>query len=195
MRRSHPGPCTVPAQSQLEPLRALVPSGPECTIPPAAWPPAGTSVRPLHLATSARGTYSPLRLLLFSDKNLVQPRPDPVIFRALGRKRLRKEVTEAKKKAGVEEEERGGGRGESCSAQEGAAHTRRDKPMRRKPGRGDAREGGRLQAGGRAPGASRKTDPELGLLPPFLGAAQSQGSPTPCLWPLARFPAKISLLT
>lgn len=67
-------------------------------------------VHPLYLATSSQGTNSPLRLL-FSDENLVQRRPDPVIFRALGRKRLRKEVTEAKKKAGVQEqeEERGGG--------------------------------------------------------------------------------------
>lgn len=62
--------------------------------------------------TSSPGTHSPLRLLFFSDEKRVQRRPDRVIFfKALWGKRLRKEVTEAKRKAGVQEEEERGGLG------------------------------------------------------------------------------------
>lgn len=61
----------------------------------------------------------------------------------------------------------------------GAAHAPWDKPMRRKLGRGDLREAGRLPTGGRAPEASRKTDAELRLPPLFFCASQIQWSPTP----------------
>lgn len=66
--------------------------------------------------------------------------PDPVtFFSALGRVRPRKEVAEAKRKTAVEEEEQG--RGKSVSAlKKGAAHTPRDKPMRRKLRGGDVQE-------------------------------------------------------
>lgn len=89
---------------------------------------------------------SPLLLLFFSDGTRVQSRPDRVIFfKALGgRKRQRKEVTEAKRKAGVqEEEERGGkvGAVRVSALRKGAAHAPWDKPMRRKLGRGDVGEG------------------------------------------------------
>lgn len=114
----------------------------------------------------------------------MQSRPDRVIFfKALGgRKRQRKEVTEAKRKAGVqEEEERGGkvGAVRVSALRKGAAHAPWDKPMRRKLGRGDVGEGGRLPTGGLAPEASRKMDPELRLPPPLLRASQIQWSSTP----------------
>lgn len=70
-------------------------------------------------------------------------------------------MTEATRKAGVQEEERGGGGGKSLSAQERGRPHSGDKPMRSKLLRGDAGEGGRLQTGGRLPETSRKMDPRL----------------------------------